>query len=460
MVAFQRPVVLPVLRQHVEDAAALFDLRQVQLSSPHVQLHRLARLDERLAAHLKGLAVHGEQGLSALLGELAEPSAGKVFALSVVALMQRHAQVLTRVVALAAALPDAERGLLGALAWVSAQDLQGTVRALLGSNMPLHRIWGLKACAAHRVDPGVLLTQAAADAHPDVQAGAFVVAAQMGRADLADAARQALSRAPAVLEGDQRTVLIHAGLDAASTAPDPVDPLRELARSAAWALTLAGAGDHERVRHALVRPGSAQHLPPEHAHRLAVLAAPAEWAREQARQLAEQAASSRAHLRRMMRLTGWVGDPQVVPWLIHYMSDDAWARLAGESFALITGVDLAALDLERSPPEALQVGPNDDPADDDVALDEDDSLPWPDAAKVQAWWQIHAGQFDAGRRYFGGLPPSVAHCRGLLQTAGQRQRIMAAEYLCLLRPGTKLFPVAAPAWRQSRWLAEEEAALS
>lgn len=38
MTVFQRPAVLPVLRQHVEDAAGLFELRLVQLRSPHVQL--------------------------------------------------------------------------------------------------------------------------------------------------------------------------------------------------------------------------------------------------------------------------------------------------------------------------------------------------------------------------------------------------------------------------------------
>jgi hypothetical protein len=36
----------------------------------------------------------------------------------------------------------------------------------------------------------------------------------------------------------------------------------------------------------------------------------------------------------------------------------------------------------------------------------------------------------------------------------QRQRILAAHYLCLLDPGTPLFNTSAPAWRQQRWLAK------
>ena len=42
----------------------------------------------------------------------------------------------------------------------------------------------------------------------------------------------------------------------------------------------------------------------------------------------------------------------------------------------------------------------------------------------------------------------------LLREGFQRQRIAAAEYLCLLQPGTPLFNTRAPAWRQKRWLAK------
>ncbi|MET0981012.1 MAG: hypothetical protein ABWY02_02860, partial [Telluria sp.] len=62
------------------------------------------------------------------------------------------------------------------------------------------------------------------------------------------------------------------------------------------------------------------------------------------------------------------------------------------------------------------------------------------------------GRFQPGVRYFLGAPPSVAHCRQVLREGYQRQRIAAAEYLCLLAPGTPLFPTSAPTWRQQRWL--------
>ena len=159
-------------------------------------------------------------------------------------------------------------------------------------------------------------------------------------------------------------------------------------------------------------------------------------------------------VRALIRGIGAAGDPHYVPWLIQQMSDLKLTRLAGESFSLITGLDLAALDLERKPPENDEFGPNDDPDDNNVAMDEDDSLPWPEPDKIAAWWQTHGARFAPGTRYFVGEPPSTAHCRSVLKTGFQRQRIAAAEYLCLLQPGTPLFNVAAPAWRQERLLAQ------
>jgi uncharacterized protein (TIGR02270 family) len=137
---------------------------------------------------------------------------------------------------------------------------------------------------------------------------------------------------------------------------------------------------------------------------------------------------------------------------VDLMADDKTARLAGEAFSTITGADLAALALERQLPEGVETGPTDDPQDDDVALDEDDSLPWPDRARVQAWWQAQAARWPAGRRWFVGAAPTREHCTQVLREGRQRVRILAARQLCLAAPGTRLFATAAPAWRQRRRL--------
>lgn len=423
-----RAPVMPVVQQHAQEVALLRQVRAVHLRAPHVELHRLRRLDDRLAAHLDGLMVAGPVGLEELVAGLAEPSAGAVFALAVCALQTKDAARLTHLVSLASALPDAERGWLSALGWVSSQDLQGVARALLGSKEASHRAWGLASCAMHRVDPGAALVQAVQDPDPLVRARAWKVAAQTGHVlkqpQWVQAARQALVQDAAV---------------------SPV-----IAQTLAW----WGQVAHEGVQAALLKPAPGQTLPDQAVHRLVVLASTPDWGREQVRALAAQAEQSKPVKRRMMRAVSWVGDVQVVPWLIHHMGDETWARLAGEVLSTITGVNLAQAGLERRPPEGFEGGPNDNPDDPDVALDEDDSLPWPDQARVQAWWAAHGGQFTPGQRYFAGQVPQRDHLIHVLKTAGQRQRIMAAEHLALLAPQQGLFPVAAPAWRQQRWLAQ------
>lgn len=62
MMPLHRPVIERVVTQHAEDAAVLRATRATLVRSPHVELHRLARHDERLYAHLDGLQVAGDEG--------------------------------------------------------------------------------------------------------------------------------------------------------------------------------------------------------------------------------------------------------------------------------------------------------------------------------------------------------------------------------------------------------------
>jgi uncharacterized protein (TIGR02270 family) len=159
-------------------------------------------------------------------------------------------------------------------------------------------------------------------------------------------------------------------------------------------------------------------------------------------------------LRWLIQGSGIVGDPVYVPWLIGHMDKNETARVSGEAFSFLTGLDLALLDLERKPPEDFESGPNDDPDDPNVEMDADDGLPWPDPRKIEAWWAANGSRFQPGTRYFMGAPVTREHCIAVMKNGYQRQRILAAHYLCLLDPGTPLFNTSAPAWRQQRLLAK------
>jgi uncharacterized protein (TIGR02270 family) len=414
-----RPPNPVVVTQHVEEAAHLRHVRSVLVRAPHVALLHLGRLDERLAAQLDGVAEAGEYGNLLCRQALERPGSGEVFAAAVGAILDGDVTRLDAPVDISRTLPECRPGLLSAFGWVSATDLRGVTRMLLGSEDPWRREVGLATCAMHGVDARAALDAALADANPALRARALSVAGRTGRVDLRSACVAALF--------DEDVACAFEAAQAALMLGD-----RSASVTSLEALALTPGIFNARALSLLLKV-----LTPEHAK--AVLA---------------QLTIAPEATRTLVRGVGIAGDPHHVPWLIARTEDPALTRLAGEAFSLITGLDLAHLDLDRNPPEDVDHGPNDDPEDTNVAMDEDDSLPWPDAAKCAAWWRAHGSRFNKGTRYFMGEPPSPAQALAVLNTGFQRQRAHAAQYRCLLGPGTPLFNVAAPTWRQQRMLSQ------
>lgn len=411
-----------VVQQHAEESALLRHVRSVLVRAPHVDLLQLGRLDERIAAHLDGLTVAGAVGTEYCRAALESPGAGEVFALAVRALESRDTPSWRHVLALASALPEAQRGVASALGWVSPQVLQGVVQHLLASPQAYERALGLAACRMHRVNPGDSLAAALSSPDTSLRAAAWRCAGELGRTDLRDAACAALA-----------------------------DDEPEVAFQAAWAACLLG----DRGASIQALAATAQQPGPlaDRALALALIAAPFAQARELARQLSKSEAGG---MRRIVRAVGLVGDARSVPWLLEHMEDPALARLAGESLSWITGVDLAREGLETLTAPPMPERPGDDPEDEELALDEDESLPWPDVPKLRAWWARQAElqrAASAGTRLFAGAAVDLATAQRVLRDGSQRLRALAALWRCVLQPGRALFPVAAPAPRQRQRLA-------
>ncbi len=119
---------------------------------------------------------------------------------------------------------------------------------------------------------------------------------------------------------------------------------------------------------------------------------------------------------------------------------------------MITGVDLAYDDLEGEWPEGFEAGPTENPEDEDVAMDPDEDLPWPEPSLIQAWWEKNENNFRVGTRYLVGKPITVEHCQQVLNTGFQRQRRAAALELALLQKDEPLFNTSAPGFRQQQLL--------
>lgn len=384
-----------------------------------MKLRHLRRFDERLEAHLDGLTVAGEHAWPLCEAALERPSAGAAFAAAIRAIEDNHAAHLGRLIALAGSVPAAHRGLLAAFGWLEPDVFSHMLPGFLGSASPLHRLIGIAACAMHHRDPDIAGLRPFEDDDPRVRARVWRAAGEAGKREWVSTAAAAIvdedpacqfwSAWSAVLLGDKHSAL--AVIATIAAVPGPF-------RARAFQLVLQAKGA-------------------QGAHGwLAALA------------------NDPANLRWVIRGAGLAGDPTYVPWLMGHMADIKTTRLAGEAFSLITGLDLAWLDLEVKPPENFESGPNDDPNDPNVDMDEDDGLPWPDAAKIQAWWHANSQRFQPGTRYFMGEPLNRDNCVRVLKEGFQRQRIAAALYLSLLNPGTPLFEWRAPARRQQRLLAE------
>jgi uncharacterized protein (TIGR02270 family) len=149
---------------------------------------------------------------------------------------------------------------------------------------------------------------------------------------------------------------------------------------------------------------------------------------------------------------GAVGDPVAIPWLFDQMRIPPLARVAGEAFTMITGVDIPYEDLEGEWPEGFEAGPTENPEDDNVEMDPDENLPWPNPALIESCWAKNKGRFRTGTRYLVGQPIAYDHLQQVLRTGYQRQRAAAAIELAMLKPGQPLFEVRAPGFRQQEML--------
>jgi uncharacterized protein (TIGR02270 family) len=411
------PVIPHIAEQHTEEAAFLWILRSNAVHAPHYRLKDLAKLDNRVEAHLDGLRIAGPTGAELCEAALQIGEAGEVFAAALSALESKDPQRLANIISIAEQSPEASKGLISALGWTEPANLAGTVKQFLLSASEFQQFLGIAACAVHRVDPGAKLEQLIKQ--PSVpsylKARALRTAGELKRRDLYYPVQDCF-----------------------------MDENPQIRFWAAWAAVLMGNRDRgvELLKNFVVTGGRQFPLaltlllrvltPDAAGNLLKGLAQYPEWQRD------------------LVAGVGVVGDPFYVPWLIKQMQVLELARLAGEAFSFIAGVDLAYEDLDADKPEGFESGPTEDPADNNVEMDPDEDLPWPDPEKIQAWWTAKQGLFQSGGRYLLGSPITEQQCLTVLRDGFQRQRAAAALELALMKPAETLFEVRAPGWRQMR----------
>lgn len=410
-------VIPTIIEQHAEEAAFLWLQRDAAVRDPHYNLEDLAKLDDRVEAHIDGLRIAGDTGWEICKQALAFEEPGEVFAASVLAFEGRDVQRIETVIAAGATSDETWRGLASAFGWLSQEQVNILLPGLIKSEKFEYRHLGIAASAIHRQDPGAVLMEALDDPEPQFQARALRAVGELKRHDLLP-----------VLQRRFQNENIACRF------------------WAAWSALLLGYFTAVET----LKPFIAEELPfGQRAIQLVFRAIDAKQAQSELTELARQSFG----LRSAIIGSGVAGDPVRIPWLIELMTQPELARVAGEAFCMITGVDIAYEDLEIDPPKDFHAGPTEDPEDEDVDMDPDEDLPWPDPELIGAWWHKNQISFQRGTRYLAGHPISSENCLHVLRNGFQRQRIAAALELALLHPGRPLFEVRAPGYRQQRLLA-------
>jgi len=403
-----------VLDALVENSVILWMNREHVVRAPHARLTRLVEFDERVAAHLDALRIAGAAVQPLLAKELELGAPGAFFVAAWLRLMGGGVDD--------GAAPVPTRPLIAALAWGdAAYAIEGIRRELRKDDEA--RAAAIAALGARRSDPGAALDNMLDEPAALVRARAYRTVGQLGRMDLTG------RLAPGLKDEDPGCRFWCAWAAARMAADEPLNVLADIA----WNNLVCA----DRALDLLLR-------------RLDVPQAN-DWLRQFAKLPDRQ--------RDLIRATGVIGDPLYIPWLIERMAEPVTARLAGESFSMITGLDLAYLDLDCAAPDDFDAGPNDDPADENVALDEDENLPWPDPGLIGQWWAANRSRFTVGTAYFLGLPKQSADWLLALSDAFQRQRRAAALELAIRQPDKAMFEVRARGRLQRRLLARATGAM-
>ena len=400
-----------VYEQYLTDASFLWVLRSIGVNQPHYSQSDIAELESRIEANLDGLMTSLDLSWEICLEALEVGQAGEVFTVAIVAFRSRDVDKIKTAVLAGIDNDESIKGLISALAWLPEKTLDTWIHKFLSSKQMEHKYLAIAVCSARRTHPGDVLTRILQrdDCIADKKLRARIVR----------------------LIGELKLTDYRWALDEAYEDEDP-----EVKFWVNWATIMMGdLSAVSQIKPYVDKNGPLQFMAVNTAFR----GLPVELGRAWISQLAADPEQSRT----VIRATGILGDPVAVPWLIEKMRSVETARLAAEAFSLITGIDLERYQLVIEAPEDITVVPNDKPEDDNVEMDEDENLPFPDVDKVALTWQKHGSNYAAGQRYFMGKVINPDTLQEKLVDGLQRQRFAAAMELAILNPSAPLANIKA-----------------
>jgi len=388
-----------VYEQYAIDAAFLWLLRNIAIEQPHYKVQDVCELEQRIDAQLDGLMTSIDLGWSVCQEGLDLQQSGEVFTAMVVAMRSHDIHKIQQAVEVGLNSKNCFSGLVSAMGWLPPDIAdRWTERFLKGKDMD-HKYLGLAICSVRRRDPGDVLTQLFEREeclqHEKLYSRALRLVGELRRQDCMPAINIAM-------RSEQTTIHFWA----------------------CWSAILLGHHNGvQQLKRYVFSDGPYQSKAIQQAFRILPIV--------QARQWISELSQDEDQIRAVIKASGVLGDPHAINWLIEKMREPSLAKLAGESFEYITGIDFSQHQWSIQEKDGYQHYLDDETDDKPVELDEDENLIYPNAEKVAAIWREHGQKFIAGRRYFLGQPITLALLKKTLVDGNQRQRHAAAMELAL-----------------------------
>lgn len=397
----QRPGYDAIFERCADDASFLWLQRCRALTRADYTHQDVDEIDQRLLANLRVLQLSAELSFEFAGEAYSLGDAGYMFVAALQAFNSAKASLIERVLEDSRQMPELRPGLFSALGWMPGAMVHPWIKKFLRSKDDYLRLVGVAACSVRRENPGALLTRLVEDVssleHAELCTRIYRLIGEIKRRDLL----------PVLVEARKAE--------------------SDKAFWAHWSAILLGDKTAVEAFQPFVTTKSEwQDQAIDIAFRSLPIASAREWINELA---------SKNEREKVIKATGVLGDPQTIPWLLLQMRDAKLARIAGEAFSNITGIDLQKEMLCHAETASAE--------EDD---DQDDSLPLPNATLVENFWSAAGSHMPAGVRHFSGKKLSSAHLLEVYRTGNQRQRKGAALELALQSSQQRLLNHAKPSF--------------
>lgn len=395
-----------VIEQHIEEVSFQWLQHVSAVSRPDYTLQDLTELDGYIDANLEGIYL-GNEVTWEVCESLLDEDEEYIFPATILAL--RRNNPLWQKHVLETVNDDNVKSFIGALGWLTYSEVAPFLFELMASQKPFYQYIALSAYELHRQMPSVNLRE-------------------LLKTDIPLLKNQVIRLIGILKCRDLRNEL-H---------PYLISEQHDYRFWSAWALALIG----ERVN---VLPVLKEFLflNSDHVqHALQIAFRIADY-QEQREMIFELVANNEVSL--AVIAMGIAGHIENIPKLIDIMHETESARLAGEAFSMITGVDIDYSDLileERDTDNEIESFDDEefDIEDDETEIDDywlneyQQDLPLPDPKLVSQWWQYYSHHYQKGVRYLNGELISEGNLYNILNNSFQRQRNAAALELALLLP--------------------------